>query len=117
MNDLNINELNGFALKKSLGAKRVIKSYQNKHVGGSGNFGFVIRYQTNELGSYNGEKWFTLSGYYDQRSEVKLLQYAPYISAGVSLMPQDFQTYETLVAFLQAQRPALMMDEQATSEN
>lgn len=113
---LNISELNGFKLKKSLGAKRVIKSYQNKHTGGDGNFGFVIRYQTNAPNDYNGERWFNLYGWYDERKEVKMLSYAPYVSAGVSIPPQDFQTYETLITFLQARRPALMMNEQATSE-
>lgn len=41
---LNINQLNGNTIKKKIGAERVIKQYENKHVDGSGNFGYFIRH-------------------------------------------------------------------------
>lgn len=40
---LNIDQLNGNLIKKKIGAERVIKQYENKHVDGSGNFGYFIR--------------------------------------------------------------------------
>ena len=60
-------------MKKSLGAQRVIKRYHNKHVDGSGNFGFTI---------IHTNVWFTLNGSYDE-SGVLLYLYVDNYSYGM----------------------------------
>ena len=71
---MKIKELNGRKLKKDLEAVLVRKTYHNKHVDGSGNFGFIIRRGN------NGQYWYRLYGDYNKRGEIIRLYFSDYAS-------------------------------------
>ena len=52
---MNYQELNGSKLRKDLEVAKVRKRYHNKHIDGSGNFGFTV---------IDGGNWYTLDGEY-----------------------------------------------------
>lgn len=52
---INIKQLNGNTIKKLVGAQRVMKQYENKHVDGSGNFGYYIRMKDMDSYSVRGD--------------------------------------------------------------
>lgn len=66
---ISISELTGHRLKKDLGAERCIKRYHNKHVDGSGNFGFTI---------VKNRVWFTLDGDYGSDGAAYRLHYSTF---------------------------------------
>jgi hypothetical protein len=94
---MKIEDLNGHKLKKILekdfGSVRVIKTYHNKHVDNSGNFGFVIvkvwrQHKKDEPltnRKVSDETWFTLNGEYDSNGEVNRLWFGEYGYGGRSV--------------------------------
>jgi len=69
---MEIKELNGRKLKKDLEAGIVRKTYHNKHVDGSGNFGFIIRRGN------DGQYWYRIDGVYDKNGRITHLDFSDY---------------------------------------
>jgi len=89
-----IDELNGRGLKKALGLHKARKRYSNKHVDGSGNFGFTLR-RTSEMGDF-----FDLSGDYDTNGKLYSLTIA-YKWRNFGKVPLDeINSYQKLTDFL-----------------
>ncbi len=87
----------GVELKKAFGFDLVRKSYENKHVDGSGNFGFVLvkgKYDETK-GLHQSRKWFSLAGDYGSDQQVIRIQFGGYIAAGEEM---PVVTYEGLAA-------------------
>ena len=67
---LTIQDLKGSKIKKDLqkyaiNVNKLIKRYHNKHIDGSGNFGFTIR--VNDI-------WLTMDGEYNSKGEITILE-------------------------------------------
>lgn len=82
---IKIDELKGARLKKDLGLDRAIKRYHNKHVDGSGNFGFTL--------IKNG-KWYTLDGDYTRDGFVYHLHFGAFSSTSSKV---EIENYEELL--------------------
>ena len=89
---MRFEELSGNRLKKALEATRTVKSYHNKHVDGSGNFGFVIVFKRSDALKDVGcgmkvadEKWYNLHGNYTTDKTIYGLSFGDYASAGASI--------------------------------
>ena len=66
---MKIEEINGRKIKKYLEADRAMLRYHNRHVDGSGNFGYTIQ--------KNGH-WYSLDGQYDEIGEVYTLDFSSF---------------------------------------
>lgn len=85
---MKINELNGRKMKKDIvDCSRCIKRYHNKHVDGSGNFGFTVVVR---------DKWFTIDGNYDSEGNVHSLSYGLYAYGTRKTKADD--DYNTFIA-------------------
>jgi hypothetical protein len=84
--------LNGRKLKKDLGLKKASKRYHNKHVKGSGNFGFTLR---TEDGGF-----FDLSGDYKHDGRIYHLDLAYKWRNFQSVPMNEIKSYEKLVEYL-----------------
>jgi len=85
---IKITDLNGARLKKDLEASRCIKRYYNRHVDGSGNFGFTI---------VKDGVWFTLDGDYDSDGSICKLEIADYGYTGNPFRQLEATSYEELL--------------------
>lgn len=79
---MNIKELNGRAIKKALGAERVMFRWHNKNKSG-GNFGINI------LGVNKGD--WEISGHYDTEGNILSLRFGKIYQAGMALSNRDFK--------------------------
>jgi len=86
---MEISELRGSGIKRDLGAKRALKSYHNKHVDGSGNFGFVVVFE--DGGSMTGERWLRIDGDYSASREITRLSAGKYAEAGHAVYPIGYR--------------------------
>lgn len=89
-----VKELNGRKLKKDLEADVVRKTYHNKHVDGSGNFGFVIRRQ-NQL--------YRIDGDYNRFGQITHLDFGDYAGyyrqslSNILYITNELLQYKTVV--------------------
>jgi hypothetical protein len=95
MMTMNLDALSGCIIRKALNASRVRMSYHNKHVDGSGNFGFVVVFEkggVKDIGcgmTAPNESWYNLHGQYNSQKQVYGLSFSPYSTAGARL-PDDW---------------------------
>jgi hypothetical protein len=87
MQRIKISELNGSKIKRAVGLKKVIKTYHNKHVDKSGNFGFWIK--------THKDTGFNLSGQYNREGEIISLRWGKNWGVGFYVI------YETLADFME----------------
>ena len=78
---MNVKELNGRAIKKALGAQRVMFRWHNKNKSG-GNFGINI------LGVNNGD--WEISGHYDTNGNILSLRFGKIYQAGMLVSNRQF---------------------------
>jgi len=84
-------DLNTKRIKQLLGAERVRKIYENKHVDGSGNLGIVI---------VKNDLWYRIDARYNAEKEIYELNYGDY-GFGGEWKELKNKTFDCLIAGLQ----------------
>ena len=88
MPTLSKSDLSGVRMRKGLGIEAVRKSYENKHVDGSGNFGYVLVKSPRD--------WYRIDGFYNSKGEITKLYVSPYGSGGRREIPPESNLDESL---------------------